>query len=391
LINGDIIAGALSRVAGDTVGTYTIEQGDLSAGNNYSITFVSGKQFEIAKGTPTVAHLEYDLSTICLGSALPTVTLNSSYSGMGDITVKYNGNATPPTNAGTYAVTVEIAAGTNFNSTVSDLSLGSLTINPLPTATLTSSCTITLGDSVDMITFTGASPWDITYNDGTTDQTLTGITSSPYWFKPTATGVYMFNLISVSDANCQNSVNGTVEITVQPVASNDASLASLTVSEGTLTPVFHSETLTYTVEVPNSVDSITVSAQATDANATVEGTGKFALSTGENPFSIKVTSEDKAVEQTYTVTVTRNSVGLTSVENVGINVSVYPNPIRDILHIVSDLHINQIDIYDANGKMVQQITNPTTSSFSTTEWSTGIYLLKIHTDKGITVKKIVKR
>jgi hypothetical protein len=41
LFNDDVFTGTLSRVTGETVGTYAIEQGNLSAGANYSITFES--------------------------------------------------------------------------------------------------------------------------------------------------------------------------------------------------------------------------------------------------------------------------------------------------------------------------------------------------------------
>ncbi|MEQ9425104.1 MAG: MBG domain-containing protein, partial [Cyclobacteriaceae bacterium] len=39
LVNGDEFTGALTREAGDDVGSYLIEQGDLTAGDNYDITF----------------------------------------------------------------------------------------------------------------------------------------------------------------------------------------------------------------------------------------------------------------------------------------------------------------------------------------------------------------
>ena len=41
LIGGDAITGALSREEGENVGTYAITQGDLTAGNNYEISFTS--------------------------------------------------------------------------------------------------------------------------------------------------------------------------------------------------------------------------------------------------------------------------------------------------------------------------------------------------------------
>jgi hypothetical protein len=63
--NGDkndsatIITGALSRVEGEGAGTYEIEQGDLSAGDNYSIHFIYGVKFEITtSGSTSVPGIE---------------------------------------------------------------------------------------------------------------------------------------------------------------------------------------------------------------------------------------------------------------------------------------------------------------------------------------------
>ena len=42
LVGEDLITGALARVAGENVGSYAIEQGNLNAGANYSITFNPG-------------------------------------------------------------------------------------------------------------------------------------------------------------------------------------------------------------------------------------------------------------------------------------------------------------------------------------------------------------
>jgi hypothetical protein len=85
----------------------------------------------ISKATPKAEHLNYSLTGATYdgathGIALPT--LKSGYSGMGAITVKYDGSPTAPTNAGEYAITVDVAAGANFGSATS-LSLGKLTIS----------------------------------------------------------------------------------------------------------------------------------------------------------------------------------------------------------------------------------------------------------------------
>jgi hypothetical protein len=85
----------------------------------------------------------------------------------------------------------------------------------------------------------------------------------------------------------------------------DVTLSNLTVSEGILTPVFNSNILTYTVNVPYSVNSITLTGTPTDNNATVIGNGVHALIVGANLFSIIVTAPDGVTTLTYTVTVTR--------------------------------------------------------------------------------------
>lgn len=49
LVNGDdesVLSGALSREVGESIGTYTVEQGNLSAGDNYQINF-TGAEFSI--------------------------------------------------------------------------------------------------------------------------------------------------------------------------------------------------------------------------------------------------------------------------------------------------------------------------------------------------------
>ena len=98
----------------------------------------------------------------------------------------------------------------------------------------------------------------------------------------------------------RNPFSGTITVP----ASNDATLANLTVSQGTLNPAFSAATTSYTVSVANSIGQITIGATANDGNANVAGAGSKSLNIGSNPFSIVVTAED-GTEKTYTVTVTR--------------------------------------------------------------------------------------
>ena len=88
-----------------------------------------------AKPTPTLADLSYDLTAKTYNGSPQGVSV-TGHSGVGAITVYYTGvsgttytkSTTPPTNAGTYNVTVDILEGTAFAG-VTGLALGNYTIN----------------------------------------------------------------------------------------------------------------------------------------------------------------------------------------------------------------------------------------------------------------------
>ena len=103
-------------------------------------------------------------------------------------------------------------------------------------------------------------------------------------------------------------------VKVTRAGSDDAALSALSLSGVTLTPVFAAGTLVYTASVANSVMETTVTATASDANASVEvklngvveqnGATPLAVGSG-NVIAVVVTAQDGQAKQTYTVTVTR--------------------------------------------------------------------------------------
>ena len=86
--------------------------------------------------------------------------------------------------------------------------------------------------------------------------------------------------------------------------SDDVMLNTLTVSEGTLSPVFDPATTSYTVDVANSVTTIDIDATSNHPNTTIKGTGTKTLAIGENEFGIEVRAQDGTIG-VYTVTVIR--------------------------------------------------------------------------------------
>ncbi|RYY18704.1 MAG: DUF11 domain-containing protein, partial [Sphingobacteriaceae bacterium] len=105
-------------------------------------------------------------------------------------------------------------------------------------------------------------------------------------------------------------------ITVTKAANNtDVRLRDLTLSAGTLTPVFTPSNPNYTVVLPNNTLSVQITATANDGSATTSVNNQTSVSgstsalvplnPGSNSINIVVTAQDGVTRQTYTVTVTR--------------------------------------------------------------------------------------
>ena len=191
------------------------------------------------------------------------------------------------------------------------------------------------------------------------------------------TGPSKYNAIIVKYANSGNT------------DTNEITLSQLSVSAGTLNPAFNPEVYSYPVHVANSVSSIDIMATPTSQGATISGdTGTLPLNVGANPFTLTVTEGERPA-QNYTITVYRaGKTGISETETGKIN--LYPNPVKDELTIENgELTINKITIADLSGKSIQQI-NGSQKQINVSALSSGIYFVKIETDKGVVTKKFIK-
>jgi hypothetical protein len=74
-------------------------------------------------------------------------------------------------------------------------------------------------------------------------------------------------------------------------------------------------------------------------------------------------------------------------------ISIYPNPVKDSVNISikENSTIKTIELYDIQGRLLQtQVVNDVTSQINLAERANGIYFIKINTDKGSKVEKLVK-
>ncbi|SFD99284.1 MBG domain-containing protein [Flavobacterium phragmitis] len=112
LVTGDSFTGTLERIAGENIGTYKIVQGTLSAGTNYSLTYVAN-DFKITAKPITVT---VDVSqTKVYGTTDPVLTYSVSPSLVGNDAFSGVLQRIRGENVGTYGIEQgTLTAGTNY-------------------------------------------------------------------------------------------------------------------------------------------------------------------------------------------------------------------------------------------------------------------------------------
>jgi len=75
--------------------------------------------------------------------------------------------------------------------------------------------------------------------------------------------------------------------------------------------------------------------------------------------------------------------------NSAIKINIYPNPVKHYLNIQTNDKIMSIEIFDLNGRILQNIISSETK-INVSNLKKGIYIIKINTSKGSTTQKIIK-
>jgi Leucine-rich repeat (LRR) protein len=92
---------------------------------------------------------------------------------------------------------------------------------------------------------------------------------------------------------------------------------------------------------------------------------------------------------TNTTSTTVTALGINDVENT--SVSILPNPTSSIVTINSNGIINSIQLYDVQGRLIEtKLENSQQVSFDLSDKNSGIYFLKVFTENGVKVEKIIK-
>jgi len=294
---GSIVSGTSCIVSATASSGYsfvnwTENGGVVSTDASYSFTVTGDRNL--------IANFNANTYTITLDS-------QSGTGGSTSITVTYNGampTATAPTKTGyTFG---GYYTGTNGTGTqYYDASMGSVRNWDIASATILYA-QWTTNPVYSISTSSNPSAGGTTSGGGSvmsgTSCIVTATANSGYSFVNwTENGV-----VVSTDASYTFTVTGTRNLIANfsKNKSSDATLGSLRISAGTLTPAFNPDITNYSIDVTNDVSSITIDATTDYSAATVSGTGTLSLSTGSNTFYIVVTAED-GTTKIYTIIVNR--------------------------------------------------------------------------------------
>lgn len=220
-----------SSITGITNTSYTFAL-TPSGSRTYTLNSVNSACTGLASGTAIVQQFIAPLAvisgtnTICTGAS---TQLTFTLGGTQPWSLTYQDGTTATTITGitsspfvtsvtpSSARTYTINSVTDLNCTINGgTGNAAILVNPVPTANISGQGTVCAGVPVNMnVTLTGVSPWAINYTDGTTINTVTGISSSPYTLVVSATSTRTYTLTSVT-GSCLGNISGSGVLTITP-------------------------------------------------------------------------------------------------------------------------------------------------------------------------------
>ena len=280
-------------VSPTTTTTYTLIAGSNS---NCAASSATGTHIVSVSGMPT-ATLSGNVTICPSGTAVLTVQISG---GRSPFSFSYSDgtNTIPITGVSSSPFTFQVSPSVNTNYTLSSLqdqcgsgiSIGnaSVSISTASTALLSGNSIFCTGFSTTLpMNLTGASPWTVTYTNGTSTFTQTGIVSSPYQLTVTPGGNTTYTLTAVSNTCGTGTASGSGQVTqVSPptahlsgdntVCSGNGSPLSIALTGNgpwVLSYSDGSNTTTVTATVPSYITTISASVNTTYSLVSVSAPG----------------------------------------------------------------------------------------------------------------------
>jgi hypothetical protein len=299
-----IVTRAFSSIS--TLETLLLSAGTLSpsfAPNTFSYNASVANNVAAVAVTPTAANIFATIhvngSVVTSGKASQNIPLNVGSNTISVLVTAQNGITTT-------AYTIMIMRISNV-STLSALALSSGSLAPsFTTNILNYTATVANATTEITVTPTSTNSFATVRVNGTTVSSGTASQSIPLDVGS--------NIITLRSMAQDGATSSTYTLVVTRV-SNDSTLSALTLSRGSLSPSFSSNTLSYTMIVNNTVSAISVTPTASNGFAAVQVNGSVVasgtasqsipLDLGSNKITVSGTSQDGTSTSTYTIVITR--------------------------------------------------------------------------------------
>ena len=376
---GDLDTGvSISRVSGENAGMYTVTPSG-AADSNYSISFVT-TTFSITKAPLTVTATS-GISKVygAIDPAL-TYTITGFVSGNeeGDLDTGVSISRVSGENAGMYTVTPSGAADANYSISFVTTTF-SITIAPL-TVTATSGISKVYGAIDPALTYTITG-----FVSGNEEGDLdTGVSISRV--SGENAGMYTVTPSGAADSNYSISfVTTTFSITKAPL--------TVTGLEGD-DKVYDGTTEATASGTPG------LSGILSNDVVVLEGSPVFTFESAELGTDITITTTGYTISGVdsvnYNLTQPIISADITAALSLDDNslidlVKIYPNPVMSELYIkTNSIQLEQVVVYDVLGKVIIN-TKLNLDKIDVSTLVLGMYILKIKTNQGTVVRRVIKK
>lgn len=200
-------------------------------------------------------------------------------------------------------------------------------------------------------------------------------------------GDYVHYLIRFENTGTANAQNIVVKDVIDTSKFDINTLQALTGSHSFVTRITN----------PNTVEFIFENIQLPFDNATNDGYVAFKIKTKatltlgqsfNNTANIYFDYNFPIVTNTYTTTV-QNILGTSEINKDQSEISIYPNPVKDILFIKSKEKIVKVEIFDSAGRILKSLSL-NGDSINVSELSKGNYIIKLITKDKSVIEKFIK-
>ncbi|MDR0506902.1 MAG: T9SS type A sorting domain-containing protein [Dysgonamonadaceae bacterium] len=352
-------------------GTYEITARDADD-NNYSFSYQNGT-LTVGKAALTVTAND---ATREYGEENPELTYtvsgfkNGETQDVIDVLPSVTTSATPASDAGTYEITAQDADDNNYSFSYQN---GTLTVDKAALIVTANDATREYGEENPELTYTVSG-----FKNGETQDVIDV-------------------LPAVTTAATPASDAGTYEVTAHDADDNNYSFSyqngTLTVGKAALTVTANDATREYGEENPEFTLSYS-GFKNNETEAELDVLPEINCEANEiSPAGFYDIVLSGGYDNNYAYTLVNGRLEVMNSEGIekisSLKIQIFPNPVRNNLFVKSELPIERIEIYSLTGNLMI-LERVFCEKINLSTLQTGVYMLKLYTDKGMIVSKIVK-